>query len=102
LLRTHRALPKGRDLGISKEVGAMVRAIGATSKTDDAIGVAWIELAPANLRQRARVVSLARGVLNLRVEDASARFEVDRWLRTGGQARLARACGRGISRVRFS
>jgi hypothetical protein len=102
LLRAHRALPKGRDTGIAGEVRSLMGRLGAAGRGDDAITNAWEELAPPGLRDRARVVSLSRGVLNLRVSDASARFEVDRWLRAGGQARLARACGRGISRVRFT
>ena len=101
-LRRYRALPTGRPLSIAPEMATIARELGHAARAEDALDHAWRSLAPANLRERAGTLSLSRGVLSVRTPDASARFELDRWLRAGGMARLARACGRGISRVRFS
>jgi len=102
LLRRYRGLPTGRATEIATELKAIARALGHAGRAEDAITQAWLDLAPAPLRERVSGMSLARGVLSLRTSDASARFEVDRWLRAGGQVRLARACGRGISRFKFT
>jgi hypothetical protein len=47
------------------------------------------------------VVRLARGVLTVRVPDDSTRFALDRWLRSGGQAELARRTPATLTRVRL-
>lgn len=53
---------------------------------------AWRDLAPAALAARATSISLRRGILVIRARDSAARYEIDRWLRTGGGAGLLRAC----------
>jgi hypothetical protein len=62
---------------------------------------AWEVVVPDALREKAEVVGLSRGVLNVRVRHASARFELDRFLRSGGEAALIRAAMVAIKRVRI-
>lgn len=91
-----------RDLSIQAPLERLVREVAAVHRQGDAAVDAWERVAPAPLRARATVVSLSRGTLTLRTSDAAARFEADRWLRSGGQATLARAAGRAITRIRFA
>lgn len=64
-------------------------------------GAAWAGVCPAALCERAVPVSLSRGTLQIEVRDAAARYEVDRWLRGGGEARLVAASAAPIRRVRI-
>jgi hypothetical protein len=64
-------------------VARAYRAVGGAA-------LAWAAAAPADLVARSRVLRLARGVLTVQVSDDAARFALDRWLRSGGQADLAR------------
>lgn len=61
---------------------------------------AWAEAAPEALRERVRRVSLARGVLRIEAADAAARWQIARWVRSGGEAALKRAAKVGVRRVR--
>ena len=76
------------------EVKKRVRALGG-------IGDAWVAVVPAALAARCEPVSLSRGVLTVRVADASARFELDRFLRAGGLSRLAARAGAAVKRAKL-
>ena len=47
------------------------------------IAEAWLEHVPESLRRHTRLVSLTRGVLNVRVTSATHHYELDRLLRAG-------------------
>jgi len=59
-------------------------------------------ICPPKLREFVTSTSVRRSVLTLRVPDSAARFELDRWLRCGGQAALIRAAASSIVSVRVS
>lgn len=59
-----------------------VRAVGG-------IVEAWRTVVPDELRARTVVRSFQRGVLVVETPDASSRYLVQRWLRSGGQRMLA-------------
>jgi hypothetical protein len=99
-LREHRT-PRERDLTIGATVHQLERETRKRVKATGGIGAAWEALVPPGLRSRAVVVSLSRGVLTVRAADASARFGLDRFLRSGGQAALARQAGVGIKRSKI-
>ena len=44
---------------------------------------------------------VARGVLQVRCQDASTRYELDRWLRAGGEHALVRAAGARVIKVKL-
>jgi hypothetical protein len=86
---------------IKAAVGEAHAAVERAAKSGSALEKAWREVLPASLLGRAASVSLTRGVLTVRASDASARWEVDRWLRGGGERELARAARVVIRRVKF-
>jgi hypothetical protein len=51
--------------------------------------------------ERMRVVSFRAGVLTVRVSDASTKYAMDRFLRAGGEAALARLSPATLRRVKL-
>jgi hypothetical protein len=74
------------DVTLSQEFAGIKRL----HKTFGSVAQAW-NVVPEPLAAGAVFKSLSRGVLTVSVSDASLRFELDRWLRTGGKDELARA-----------
>ena len=63
---------------------------------------AWDEIVPAPLAARCLSLALTRGVLTVKTSDASTRFELDRFLRCGGEAKLARAAKIAIRKIKLT
>ncbi|MBA4027930.1 MAG: hypothetical protein C0475_02095 [Planctomyces sp.] len=89
------------DLTLKLPLARMSKEIRQQAGTLGRLTPAWIALVPAEARARATLVSLARGVLTVRCHDAAVRFELDRWLRGGGEMDLVRAVPSGLLRVRL-
>lgn len=66
-----------------------------------AIAGAWQRLCPPELLPRTSVRSLSRGVLTIGVEDAAARYELDRFLRSGAERTFIRACPTTVRKVKL-
>jgi hypothetical protein len=97
-LRTWR-VSRDRDLTIGKQLGSVVRA-AATSQRRNSGGVAaWESAAPAHLRRLCEVGCTPGGVLTIKVKNAAARFQLDRWLRSGGEASLRSG---GVKKVKLT
>lgn len=90
-----------RDLTIGAAVDQVEREVKKLQKATGGVGAAWEELAPANLAGKCRVVGISRGTLTVRVPDAATRYEVDRFLRSGGEAALAARGRVSIKRVKI-
>jgi Dna[CI] antecedent DciA-like protein len=99
-LREFRNKPE-RDVSIGGALAEVARDAKKLQRAVGGIGSAWEEIAPARLAGRCRVVGISRGILTFRVADAAARFELDRFLRGGGEAALSRRAGVGIKRVKI-
>jgi len=69
----------------------MVTAAKRESNRAGAAGQTFNTCCPGHLRPAVTAVTLRAGVLVLRVPDAAARFELDRWLRCGGRKELLAA-----------
>jgi hypothetical protein len=65
------------------------------------IAAAWAEVVPAPLSERVRLEGVTSGVLNVRAADAAVRFELDRFLRSGGERELLRRFPMAIRRIRI-
>ncbi|MEX2218074.1 MAG: DciA family protein [Phycisphaerales bacterium] len=89
------------DWTIARAVSDAHAAVERTARSGTALERAWREVCPAELAARAWPVSCSRGLLTIRAGDASTRWEVDRWLRSGGETALARAARVGVRRVKF-
>lgn len=56
---------------------------------------------PDELHARTKVVSFRFGILTVRVPDASTKYTMDRFLRSGGEAALARLASATLRRVKL-
>lgn len=100
-LRAWRTQPS-RDLTLGKEFAQVGQLLRRQERTLGGIGGAWADLAPPALRPKTTLVGLNRGVLTVRVADAPAKFELDRWLRSGGELALIKRCPAGLTKVRLT
>lgn len=91
----------GPDVSIAPALKEVEREVAKKQRAVGGIGAAWEEVAPARLVGRCQVVGLSRGVLTIRAADAAARFELDRFLRAGGERELARRAGVGIKKTKL-
>ncbi|MGQ0627505.1 MAG: DciA family protein [Phycisphaerales bacterium] len=99
-LRAWRTKPD-RDLGLSGVLGAARSDLRKRARSVGAMGNAWRGVVPAEFMERCAIVSFSRGVLLVRCDDSAARFELDRFLRCGGELALIRAAPAGLSKVRL-
>jgi len=99
-LRTHRNAPDP-DLSLTALIGKERRRHRSDQRAAGGIGEAWERVVPPALAEKAVVVRCRRGVLTLRVRDASAMYRINQWLASGGLSTLREASGRGITRVAF-
>jgi hypothetical protein len=85
-LRNWRVRPE-RDLTIMSQVKGLVREASSRHRQAGAAVAAWEAAAPAALRKACKVTGTSN-VLTIRAQSASDRFQLDRWLRGGGEAAL--------------
>lgn len=64
------------------------------------LAAALAEVLPAEIAERTTLMGLQRGVLEIGVADSGTRFELDRFLRSGGEAALLRLIPVAVRRVR--
>lgn len=102
-------LMKLRELRVRKDdaprvdvaLAKMADELARVEKKLGGAGGAWASVCPAGLAARTTPVSLARGTLNVEVADAAVRYEVDRWLRAGGEQAVIAASRTPIRKVRL-
>ena len=82
-------------------VGVAKREFNRKAKASGSLGGAWEELAPPEFHDRAGPVGVVRGVLTIGVDDSSTRYLVDKWLRSGGQDKLAKSSGVPFHKVKL-
>lgn len=96
-LRSYRVFERDRTIG--KDVDRVLKGVRKQQRGAGAMEAVWEELAPAG---SGGVKSFsAGGVLIVEVADASRRYEVDVWLRSGGLESLRGRCPRTLRRVRL-
>jgi hypothetical protein len=79
------------DLGMT---GIIQKIADSTRRQQRTGGFAWSALdtaCPPELRRAITSAVVRRGVLTLSIPDAAARFQLDRWLRTGGKTAILTA-----------
>jgi hypothetical protein len=91
----------GPDVSIANALKELERDVVKRQRAVGGIGAAWEEIAPARLSGRCQVVGVSRGVLTIRAADAATRFELDRFLRSGGERELARRAGVAIKKTKL-
>ncbi|HEX8877660.1 MAG TPA: hypothetical protein VF777_13000 [Phycisphaerales bacterium] len=93
--------PPPPDRSIGAEVGRLARELRRSDRVLSRIEEVWEAAAPDALRTLARPVSFRAGVLELSCVAAAVRFEVDRWLQSGGREVVEKTLGTPIFRVKF-
>jgi hypothetical protein len=89
----------GRPIGVSMSNAA--RHLARDAKRLGSAGEAWMTICPSHLLEKTAILGLTRGELRIAVADSAAMYELDRFLRCGGEATLARASSAPINRVRL-
>jgi hypothetical protein len=90
------------DCALNTPLTALCRQIERQHRAAGGIGDAWGAVVPPHLARHAEIISFSRGTLTVRAADASTRFQIDRFLRTGGQNELARRAGTAIRRIKLT
>jgi hypothetical protein len=81
------------DISIGASVRDAAARVDEQRKAGRGAGESWEQLVPERVRGRCHVVLVHRGVMTVKVRDAAARFEIDRWLRSGGELELVKRAG---------
>ncbi|MBC7773244.1 MAG: hypothetical protein H7210_12165 [Pyrinomonadaceae bacterium] len=95
-----------RDLSLAEEIDTQARLIRSVQKGIAKVSIAWDQILagsglPDELLARATVKSYRRGVLTIRVRDSTTQYLLARFLRAGGESRLARLAPVVVSRVKL-
>ncbi len=85
---------------LSAAFAAEARHLRARARSLGAAGGAFTRLVPGPIAERCTLVGIRAGVLSVRCDDAATGFELDRWLRTGGELRLITAAPTVLTRVK--
>jgi hypothetical protein len=99
-LRRYRNRPDP-DLSLAAPLRDAGRELQRQCRAASGIAGAWTEVLPPDLSRGSEVLSFSRGLLTVRTADSAARFQIDRFLRGGGQAALARRAGVAVRRIRL-
>jgi hypothetical protein len=87
-------------------IGPIVEALrDDAAKTQRRLGLvidAWERTVPAELARQTRITALSRGTLQVRVASPSVRYELDRFLRSGGEAALRTASRAPLRSIRIT
>lgn len=94
-------MPRERNAALADEVERLSAELSRRRRGGGSAAAAWEVVVPDSLRERCEVTGVSRGILTVRVRDASARFELDRFLRSGGEAALIRTAKVAIRRVKL-
>lgn len=98
-LRSLRVKPE-RDLTLTRAFLGEQVVLRRLRRSNAGLAEAWTSVAPDGLRERAMLRGVSAGVATIAVTDAAARYQVDRWLRSGGEKALLRACPAPVRKVK--
>ena len=98
-IRSLRVRPD-RDLTLTRALSGELVALQRLHRANRGLVEAWSSVAPTDLVELVSLRGVASGVATLAVTDASARYQVDRWLRSGGERELIRACRAPVRKIK--
>lgn len=87
-------------LGMGDAIKAEVSAIRRQKRAVGGIGRAWAAVLPDVLAEHVESIKVSRGTLTVRSTNAAGRYELDRWLRSGGRTALIEAATTTVRKVR--
>lgn len=100
-VRSLRARP-GFDPAIAPAVEAEAAAARQAQRALGGFAEAWEAVIPAELALHTSIVSVRGGTASVHVDSAPVRYELDRFLRGGGEAALRARYTRTLLRVRLT
>jgi hypothetical protein len=89
------------DLSMGKDLVAEEKRLKKHTRVVAGLGDRWEEILPQELALSSTPERLSGGVLTIRTADSAAKFAMDRWLRSGGEAVLKGAIATTIARIRL-
>ena len=99
-LRSHRVRPDF-DGSLHETLSRQAKDLERTHKRLGNAAAAWGRVCPPEFLSRTAIVGLNRGVLTIRVRDASTRYELDRMLRAGGETAVLRSVNAPIRKIKL-
>lgn len=99
-LRERRLRPPG-DASLTPQMGEWLREIRKLQRGLSGVAAAWASVVPAHLAERTVIEGINRGTLTVRVPDSATRFNLDRFLRAGGERAIAQASATPVRTVRL-
>jgi len=99
-VRASRAGKQRQACPLDGAIAEQARALKRLEKQLRGAGDAWLAHCPDDLQEKTAIVGVSRGVLTVRASGAAARYELDRWLRAGGERAVIAASQAPIRRVR--
>ncbi len=89
------------DQSAGRVVGVIREDLVKAERRLHGVGEVWDRVCPGEHVGRTEVVGVARGVLRVRTSDAGTRYELARWLRSGGEREVIKASRHPIRKVRL-
>lgn len=99
-LREARVRARG-DQTLAADMDRALREAGRQRRASGGCADAWAKIIPPDLIERTALEGVSRGVLTVRVPDGATRFQLDRFLRSGGQRAFVAACSASLRQVRI-
>ncbi|TVQ64383.1 MAG: DUF721 domain-containing protein [Phycisphaerales bacterium] len=99
-LRAHR-VRADKDVSMRSLLEREAVELRRTQKRLGNAAAVWAETCPPDLLGHTSLAGLLRGVLTIRVRDASTRYELDRMLRSGGEAAMVRRLNAPVRKVKL-
>ena len=99
-LREARVRP-ARDQSLAQDMDRALHQAAALRQSVGGCAAAWASVVPPELLSRTALEGVSRAVLTVRVPDASTRFELDRFLRAGGERAVVTASRSTVGRIRL-
>jgi len=88
------------DLTAARQLDAIAAEARQRVRAGSAADRAWAEVAPPQLAGLVQEARISRGVMTIKASDAPARYQIDRWLRAGGERQLISRCAASVRRVK--
>ena len=99
-LRSWRTWPD-KAVTLEAEMSRLAATVSRQKRSLGPASTAWLALCPPELLGATVLLACSRGVLTVQCADHAARYELDRWLRSGGELALVKRCPGALLRVKL-
>jgi len=99
ILRASRVKTLPRD-DLAEEFDDAARRLAKLERQLGSVSSVWCSVCPTELLEKSRIVQLSRGVLTIGASDSATRFEIDRFLRSGGTQQVLQSTAASIRKIK--